>query len=397
MPEFHRAAGKVCVVTGSRADYGLLYWPLRRLQAASEFELQLVVTGSHLVADFGFTVARIEEDGFPIAARVDMLLAADSPAAVTRSLGLGVIGFADTLERLAPDLLLVLGDRYEILAATQAALVAGIPIAHLCGGDRTEGAFDDAIRHAVSKMAHLHFPSNEDAARRLRQMGEAPERVHAIGSPGLDHLETFLPLAREAFFAEVGLEPHRPTLLLAFHPVTLEGESLTQMEALLAALDTLAKERADRGGIGVIATGSNADPEGRRLSRRLAEYAAERPHAVFHPSLGQRLFWNALHHADVMVGNSSAGLYEAPSFATATVNLGERQRGRLRAASVIDCEPRQDAVLDALHRALELDGSGVVNPYGDGRASVRLLEVLEGIGDFRALLTKRFHDMEGAS
>ncbi len=377
---------RICVVTGSRADYGLLYWPMRRIREDPRLELQVAVTGMHLAPGFGLTYRRIEEDGFALDARVEMLLAGDSAVAVSKSLGLGVIGFADAFDRLRPDVVMVLGDRFEILAAAQAALLARIPVAHLAGGDTTEGAFDEAIRHAVTKMAHLHFVTNEESARRVRQLGENPAQVYNVGSPGLDHLGHFELMDRTTFFESVGLVPRARNLLVAFHPETLApGGSLGQLEELLAALDD---------DFGLLLTGSNADPEGRELSRRLEAFANRRDHAVFHLSLGQPRFWNALRHVDAIVGNSSSGLYEAPSFKTPAVNVGDRQRGRRRPASVIDCPAERGAIAAAIEQALALDCRGVVNPYGDGRSAPRIVAVLRRLEDPRALLKKRFFDPE---
>lgn len=379
---------KVCVVTGSRADYGLLYWPMRLLQDDPDFELLTVVTGMHLAPEFGSTWKRVADDGFSIAARVETLLSGDTSVAVTKSLGLGVIGFADTLSELAPDLLLVLGDRSEILAAVQAALIPGLPVAHVCGGDLTEGAFDDAIRHAITKMSHIHFVTNLAAERRVLQMGEDPARVHRVGSPGLDYIERSEWLAREAFFAAVGLQPRDRNLVVTFHPATLDAQNTTgHLEALLGALDDLG------GDVGLILTGSNSDTEGRALTRKLANYAQSRDNAVFRQSLGQDLYLNALRQVDAVVGNSSSGLYEAPSFGIPTVNIGDRQSGRLKAGSVIDCLPERSEISAALVKAFSLDCSKVENPYGDGKSAPRIVAVLKAIDDPAALVRKHFHDL----
>ena len=388
---------KVCVVTGSRADYGLLYWPMRLLREDPDFELQTVVTGMHLAPEFGSTWRQVADDGFSIAARVEMLLSGDTSVAVTKSLGLGVIGFADALSSLAPDLMLILGDRYEILAAAQAALIAGLPVAHLCGGDLTEGAFDDAIRHAITKMSHIHFVTNVEAERRLLQMGEAPARVYRVGSPGLDHIARSEWLTREAVFEALGLWPRKRNLVVTFHPATLDAKNaLGQLDALLGALDDLGGDvgggGAGGGDVGLILTGSNADTEGRALTRRLAEFARNRDDAVFSLSLGQNLYLNALKQADAVVGNSSSGLYEAPSFRIPTVNIGDRQGGRLKAGSVIDCQPERAEILAALRKAFELDCSKVENPYGDGKSAPRIVAALKAIDDPIALVRKGFHD-----
>lgn len=376
---------KICVVTGSRADYGLLYWPMRLLADSADFELQIVVTGMHLSPAFGETWRQIGQDGFAISARVDMLLAGDSAGSVTRSVGLGVIGFADVIDRLQPDLMMVLGDRFEILAAVQAALFAKLPVAHICGGDVTEGAFDESIRHAITKMSHLHFPTNRQAAMRLAAMGEDDTHIFVVGNPGLDRVRRMDFMLSETFFRAVGLQPRQRNLLVVFHPATLDASgTLGQLDELMAALDDLGDD------VGLIVTGSNADTEGLQMSARLREFSEARSNAVFRMSLGSELFLNALRHVDVVVGNSSSGLYEAPSFGTPAVNIGDRQKGRLRAASVIDCEPQRGAVGEAIAAAFRHGRRQVENPYGDGHAAEAILDALRRVPDYGALLRKPF-------
>lgn len=377
---------RICVVTGTRADYGLLRPVLRRLQEHAHHELQVVATGAHLSPEFGLTAAQIEEDGFTIDARVEMLLSSDTPVGVTTSMGLGTIGVAEALDRLAPDLLLVLGDRYEILAAVQAALVARVPVAHLSGGDVTEGAIDDAIRHAVTKMSHLHLVTNEDAARRVMQMGEDPNRVVVAGNPGLDDLLAFSPLSRPELQATLGLRLRPRNLLVTYHPVTLAEESPREASAaLLGALDDLGDE------IGIVITLPNADPAGRVLIDAAREFAAARDHVVAHSSLGQERYWSVLKAVDAVVGNSSSGLTEAPAVGVATVDIGERQRGRLRAPDTLWAPPRRDEIATAIRRALEQERA-VASPYGDGHATDRVLAALDAVTDPRSLLVKRFHE-----
>ncbi len=311
---------RICVVSGSRADYGLLAPVMRLIRDDPDLELQVVVTGMHLSTEFGFTYRRIEHDGFKIDGRVDSLQHGDDVAAVTRSIGFGVIGFADVLQRLRPDLLLVLGDRFEVLAAVQAALIARVPVAHLCGGDSTEGAFDEGIRHAITKMAHLHFATNDAAFRRLRQMGENPDHILLAGSPGLDQIKAVPRLGRHETFRAIGMEPRRRSLLITFHPETLATtRAVEQIDELLAALDGLSPDH------GLIFTGPNADTEGRALTRRIEDFTADHENAVFRVSLGQKLYLSALAQVDAVVGNSSSGLYEAPSFKLPTVDIGDRQ------------------------------------------------------------------------
>jgi UDP-hydrolysing UDP-N-acetyl-D-glucosamine 2-epimerase len=376
----------ICVVTGTRADYGLLRPVMQALRDDPRFTLQLVATGAHLSPEFGSTARTIVDDGFVLDDQVEMLLSSDSPVGITTSLGLATIGMAGSLDRLRPDLLLVLGDRYEILAAVQAALVARVPVAHLSGGDITEGAIDDAMRHAITKMSHLHFVTNAPAATRVTQMGEDPTRVIVAGNPGLDDLIGFEPMPRAELSRALGLTLRARNLLVTYHPVTLADEPpAAAFGELLAALDDLG------GDVGVVLTLPNADTSGRALIDMSREFAAQRDHVVCHDSLGQLRYWSVLKAADAVVGNSSSGLTEAPAVGVATINIGERQRGRLRAASTIDCPPERAAIRTAIERALASGDVEVSSPYGDGHATARIVETLAGIDDVAALLTKRFH------
>jgi len=383
---------KVAVVTGSRAEYGLLYWVLHDLRAAPGIELQLIVTGMHLAPEFGMTVKEIEGDGFEIARRVEMLMSSDTPGGVAKSIGLGVMGMSDALEQLRPDVALVLGDRFEILAAAQACLVHNVPLAHIAGGDTTEGAFDESIRHAITKMAHVHFVTNELSGRRVRQLGEDPRRVHVVGNPGLDHLSRLQLLDRTALGESLGAPLAARNLLITFHPVTLEpGESERQFGELLTALDTLGDNTA------LWFTRPNADTGGRGLSAMLDAWAGRRTERVHvHSSLGQLRYLSLMAQVDAVVGNSSSGLYEAPSFQVPTVNIGDRQRGRLSTASVIDCVPQEAAISRAITQAMTLDCSAVVNPYGDGNASERIVAALQALPSRAQLLKKHFHLIEAA-
>lgn len=376
---------RICVVTGSRADYGLLLPVVRALADHPAFHLQVVVTGQHLAPEFGLTVQTVEADGFTVDARVDMLLAGDSEVAVAKSVGLGVIGFADALSRLRPDLLLILGDRFEILAAAQTALFLKIPIAHLCGGDVTLGAFDESIRHAVTKMAALHFVTNHESAARVMQMGENPAHVHTVGSTGIDMILAQPRMSRAELEANLGFIFRRRNLVVTFHPVTLDPQSgLAQAQALLDALADLPDD------VGMVMTLPNADTGGRRLIAMLRDFAVGRPQMALHASLGQKRYYSLLAQVDAMVGNSSSGLSEAPSFGIATVNIGDRQEGRLRAASVIDCPAERSAIAEAIGAALAGNFRGTVNPYGDGQAARRIVEILARTADFSALTRKPF-------
>lgn len=378
---------RICVVTGSRAEYGLLYWILHDLRDRTDVELQLVVTGMHLSPEFGLTVREIESDGFAIARRVEMLVSSDTAGGVAKSIGLGIIGMSDALEQLQPDVVVVLGDRFEILAAAEACLVHSIPLAHIAGGDTTEGAFDESIRHAITKMAHVHFVTNELSARRVRQLGEDPARVHVVGSPGLDHLRRRPLLARAELEQALGAALGPRNLLLTFHPVTLEPDhGRSQLDELLAALDGLAHDTF------VWVTRPNADTGGREIGAALDAWAERNAsRARIYTSLGQLRYLSLMSQVDVVIGNSSSGLYEAPSLEVPAVDVGNRQAGRLAATSVLRCPPERAAISKAIDAAMALDCTGVVSPYGDGHTADRVIDVLCSLPPATELLRKQFH------
>ncbi len=381
----------VCVVTGTRAEYGLLYWLIRGIADDPAFKLQLVATGMHLSPEFGLTVRQIEADGLPITRRVEMLLSSDTPVGITKSMGLGQIGFADVWADLQPDLIVVLGDRFEILAAVSAALVFRIPVAHLNGGETTEGAFDESVRHAITKMAHLHFTATEPYRRRVVQLGEDPRRVFNVGSMGIENINRLPLLDRAAFEESINFPLGRRNLLVTFHPVTLEANTAsTQMTELLAALDELPDTH-------LIFTKPNADTDGRELIDMIDRFVARRPQtAVAFISLGQLRYLSALRWVDGVVGNSSSGLAEAPSFRIGTVNVGDRQKGRLQASSVIDCEPTREGIRQALATLYSVPFQAALpaarNPYGDANPSAAILDVLRTV-ELAPLLKKQFYDL----
>jgi UDP-N-acetylglucosamine 2-epimerase (non-hydrolysing)/GDP/UDP-N,N'-diacetylbacillosamine 2-epimerase (hydrolysing) len=343
----------------------------------------------HLAPEFGLTYRQIEQDGFSIDERIEMLLASDTAVGIASAMGLGTIGFAGAFDRIKPDLLLVLGDRFEILAAAQAALVARIPIAHLAGGDTTEGAFDEAIRHSLTKMAHLHFVTNSQAARRVRQLGENPDHIYNVGSTGLDQIRNLSLMSRLELEASLEFKFRPRNLLITFHPATLDDQDpVEQMQELLTALDRLGSD------VGLIFTLPNADTGGRALIAMIERFAAERPHSRAYASLGHLRYLSAMAQVDAIVGNSSSGLYEAPSFRKPTINIGDRQAGRLRAASVLDCAPDADAIETTILQAFTTDCSRVTNPYGDGHSSERIVKVLRDLECPRTLLKKRFFMLE---
>jgi UDP-hydrolysing UDP-N-acetyl-D-glucosamine 2-epimerase len=381
---------RVCVVTGSRAEYGLLYWILRELQAADDVVLQLVVTGMHLSPEFGRTADVILADGFEIARSVEMLVSSDTPGGTAKSMGLGLIGMADALESLRPDVVVVLGDRFEMLVAVQACLVYGIPVAHIAGGDTTEGAFDESIRHAITKMSHLHFVTNALSAQRVRQLGEDAGAVHVVGSPGLDYLKRQPLLDRVALEHELGAALGVRNLLVTFHPATLDPKAdLSVMRELFAALEAQPDDTV------FWLTRPNADAGGRALASAIDAWVASHPaRAHVYASLGQLRYLSLMAQVDAVIGNSSSGLYEAPSLRVPTVDIGDRQRGRLAAASVIHCVPERAAIVEAISRARALDCRDVQNPYGDGDSSRRIVSLLRSMPPADQLVMKRFHMLE---
>jgi UDP-N-acetylglucosamine 2-epimerase (non-hydrolysing)/GDP/UDP-N,N'-diacetylbacillosamine 2-epimerase (hydrolysing) len=381
---------RVCVITGSRAEYGLLFWLLNDLRADADFELQLIVTGMHLASEFGNTVREIENDGFIISRRVEMLVSGDTAGAIAKSIGLGVIGMSDALEQLRPDIVVVLGDRFEIFAAAQACLVHNIPIAHIAGGDTTEGSIDEAMRHAITKMAHVHFVTNELSARRVRQLGENPARVFNVGSPGLDHLRRRPLLDRTALEAALEAPLGERNLLITFHPLTLESDyGAAEFDELLAALESLDPV------VRLWFTQPNADAGGRAMASTLRSWVtANKARAQLYASLGQLRYLSLMAEVNAVVGNSSSGLYEAPSLGVASVDIGDRQRGRLAAASVLHCAGERGAIGEAIARAMGFDSRDVVNPYGDGQASGRIIDVLRSLPGGAGLLRKSFHAVE---
>lgn len=383
---------RICFVTGTRAEYGLLRGVIAGVRDAPDCTLQIVATGAHLSPEFGSTYLEIEADGHVIDERVEILLSSDTPVGVSKAMGLGMIGFADTFARLCPDLIVVLGDRFEILAAAAAALVAAIPVAHIHGGEITEGAFDDAIRHAVTKMAHLHFVAAAPYRDRVLQLGEAPERVFLVGGLGIDAIKRLDLLDRAGLEAALDFPLGPRNLLVTFHPPTMEAQDgAAQMQALLGALDSLGANTH------LIFTMPNADSGSRELRAMVEEFVSTHANARAFTSLGQFRYLSCMRHMDGVVGNSSSGIIEAPSFGIGTIDIGNRQAGRLRATSVIHCTPQRGAIEQALDRlfssAFQADLTGTENPYGQGGASEAVVAELRR-HPLQGLLKKKFHDMD---
>lgn len=381
---------KVCVVTGSRAEYGLLRWVMQGIKDSEKLDLQLLVTGAHLSPAFGETYREIEADEFTIDRKINLELGEDTDLSIANAMALALNGIALALQDLQPDLLLVLGDRYEIFSAAAAAMVSRVPIAHLHGGETTEGAIDEAIRHAITKMAHLHFVAAPDYEHRVIQLGEDPHRVYLVGGLGIDSILRHPFLSREELSEALKFSFLERNLLVTFHPVTLENDSSKlQMSELLQALGSLKDT-------GLIFTMPNADPGALGMTAQVEQFVAAHPNARLYSSLGQQRYFSCIRQVDGVIGNSSSGLLEVPSFLKGTVNIGSRQRGRLKAASVIDCQPQCQAILNAIatmyapefHTLLQ----ATKNPYGDGGASDKIVSILERIS-FQHLLEKSFHDI----
>jgi GDP/UDP-N,N'-diacetylbacillosamine 2-epimerase (hydrolysing) len=382
---------KICVVTGARADYGLLYELMKEIKDDPDLELQLIATGMHLSLEFGLTYRKIEEDGFTINEKVEMLLSSDTPIGIANSIGLGVIGFADVFARLKPDILVVLGDRYEIFAAAQAAMAAKIPIAHIHGGETTGGAMDEAMRHAITKMSHFHFTAAEPYRQRVIQLGELPDRVLNFGAPGLDNLENTNLLDRDDFERAIEFQLGALSFLVTYHPVTLSAEGPEKpFKELLGAIDHFSEAK-------IILTKANADASGRIINQKIDDYAQRNPlRAKVFTSMGQLLYWSAMKNVDIVIGNSSSGLIEAPILKKTTVNIGQRQSGRLRADSVIDCEEKEQAIVSAVEKGLSPEFKSmlknVASPYGKGNVSLKIKDYLKKVS-LQNVLMKQFYDV----
>lgn len=383
---------KICVATGSRAEYGLLKPLLNILRTDTEFVLQVLVTGSHLSPEFGLTFKQIEDDGFIIDAKVEMLLSSDTAVAITKSMGLGMISFADALNMLKPDLLIVLGDRYEMLSIASTALILKIPIAHIHGGEITEGAYDDAIRHAITKLSHLHFTSTEAYRERVIQLGEHPDTVFNVGAIGLDNIVNMDFLGKEELERQLGVKFHKYNYIIAFHPETLSNVSVEeQFKNLLSSIESQDESF-------FVFTKSNADTNGRIINQLMEEYVNKnKDKSALFPSLGSSRFLSLMKIADAIIGNSSSGIIEAPSVNTMTINIGDRQKGRIQSTSVINCECTKDAIENAfiiLKREIKKTNSlNLKNPYGNGQTSLRIVEVLKKVNNNRFGI-KTFYDIK---
>ena len=380
---------KVCVVTGTRAEYGLLRWVMQGIKDDPELTLQVITTGMHLSPEFGLTYREIEKDGFQIDRKVEMLMSSDTSVGIAKSIGLGLIGFSDVLSELKPDLILVLGDRFEIFAAVSAALVARIPVAHLHGGETTEGAFDEALRHSITKMAHLHFVATKEYRKRVIQLGEQPERVFLVGGLGIDNIQRLKLLNRAELEASIDFKLGHKNLLITFHPVSLENS--TAKEQMAELLEVLAGLKDTQ----LIFTMPNADNDGRSLINMVQRFVTQHSNACAFTSLGQLRYLSCIAQVDGVVGNSSSGLLEVPSLKKGTVNIGDRQRGRLQASSVINCEPNRLSIAMAIAKLYSKDFqsglSKVFNPYGEGGASEQVVITIKN-AVLDSIVKKNFYD-----
>jgi UDP-hydrolysing UDP-N-acetyl-D-glucosamine 2-epimerase len=376
---------KIAVVTTSRADYSHLYWPLRALSDRTDVDLRLIVLAAHLSSEFGRTIQEIEKDGFPIAARIECLLSSDSDVGMAKTIGVAVLGLAEHLGVLRPDILLLIADRYEMLAPASVALALRIPIAHIEGGETSEGAIDDAVRNALTKMAHIHFTSTFAARRRVIAMGEEEWRVHRTGAPSLDHLQRSTLLTQSQLEEQLGCDLGIPTVIVSYHPVTLAEDTLLETDALFSALSQLSDQ--------LLFCYPNADAGSRALIERTKSFLAARGQGRLFVNLDAVTYWSLLRQARLLVGNSSSGIMESASFGLPTVNIGIRQQGRERARNLLDAPADTAAILAAIraadHPAFRTSLHGMTNPYGDGIASEKIAEVLTSVPLGQELLVKR--------
>jgi GDP/UDP-N,N'-diacetylbacillosamine 2-epimerase (hydrolysing) len=364
---------KICFVSGSRAEYGLIKNLMNLFKNSPNFELQIIATAMHLSPEFGQTYKEIETDGFIINKKVDMLLSSDSNSSIAKSIGLGIIGFSDALEDLKPDLVVLLGDRTEMIAISTACLVMKIPLVHLLGGETTEGAYDEAIRHSITKMSQLHFVAAEEYQKRVVQLGEHPETVHLVGGLGVDSILQINLLSKEELEQELNFIFGDKNLLITFHPITLEDDSNVQMQSILDSLDEFPE-------IHCIFTLPNSDAGSRSIIKLIKDYCSRRSNCQYYASLGQRKYFSTIKYVDGVIGNSSSGLAEVPTFKKGTINIGNRQNGRLKAASVIDCEPNRRSIIDSIIKLYSKDFQDLItkvkNPYGDGLASNLIFQII---------------------
>ncbi len=380
----------ITIVTGTRAEYGLLRPLIKKLEASNDFILRLVVTGMHLSPEFGLTYKEIEEDGVKIFCKIDTLLSSDSSEAISKSIGLGLVSFSDFFKNQETDLLIILGDRTELLSVSIAAMIKGVPIAHISGGETTEGAYDEAIRHSLTKMSYIHFTATAGYTKRVIQLGEAPERVFNVGAIGIDSIKNLKLLSRDEFQKSIAFPLDKKNLLVTFHPVTLEKESAEQQfRAILDSIDKFTETN-------IIFTKPNSDKGGRIISKMIDDYVkTNKEKSVSFDSLGQLRYLSALQFVDAVLGNSSSGIVEVPYFKIPTINIGDRQKGREMPLSIINCEPSESEITSSLELAFSEEFktsiTNVASPYGDGTATDKIFEVLKKL-DIKSV-KKTFYDI----
>ena len=380
---------KVCVVTGTRAEYGLLYWLLKEIKADDELKLQIIVTGMHLSPEFGLTYKEIEKE-FNIDKKIEMLLSSDTSVGISKSMGLAQISFSEAYEELKPNIVVVLGDRYEIFSAASAAMIARIPIAHLHGGETTEGAYDEAIRHSITKMSHLHFTATDDYKKRVIQLGEDTKKVFNVGAKGIEKIKRLKLLPKRELEKAINFKLGKKNLIVTFHPVTLEENTAQkQFQELLNALDKLKETN-------IIFTKANSDTDGRIINEMIDEYVSKNDNTVAFASMGALRYLSSLRFVDGVVGNSSSGLLEAPSFKIGTINIGERQKGRIKAQSVIDCEPVAEEIAKAIRKLYSKRFQDrlpkTTNPYDNRSATQKIIKEIKKT-DLSNILKKSFYDL----
>lgn len=383
---------KICVVTGTRAEYGLLYWLMKGIEADAELELQLIITGMHLSPEFGLTYKEIEEE-FSIDEKIDIDLSDDSPLGIANSMALMQVGATKALSKLQPDILVLLGDRYEIFSAASAALISTIPIVHIHGGETTEGAYDEAFRHSITKMSHLHFTATDAYKNKVIQLGEEPQRVFNVGGMGIESIKRLQLLSKEAFEESIDFKLNKKNILITFHPVTLEvATAKEQFSSLLEAIDELKETN-------IIFTKANSDTDGKVINQMIDEYVTHNPHkSIAFTSLGQLRYFSALQFIDAVVGNSSSGLLEAPSFKIGTINIGDRQKGRIKAQSVIDAQASILSIRQTFNKLYTTEFQellvNVTNPYeSQTYPSQTIVQVLKQ-HDIKNIMKKKFYNME---
>jgi len=383
---------KICVITGTRAEYGLLYWLMREVDADKDLELQIIATGMHLSPEFGNTYQQIEKDGFVIDKKVDMLLSSDSGIGINKSMGLGMIGFSDVFNDLQPDLIVILGDRFEIFSAVSTAMIAKIPVVHIHGGEATEGLIDEPIRHSITKMSHLHFAATDEYKNRIIQLGEQPDKVFNVGGLGIDNINKLKLLSKADFEKSIGFKLGEKNILVTFHPVTLEKSTAKmQFQVLLNSISELINTK-------IIFTKANADTDGRIINSMIDDYVDNhKNNTIAFASMGQLNYLSALQFVDAVVGNSSSGLLEAPSFKIGTIDIGDRQRGRIKANSVISCLPKKRDIDKAFNQLYSENFQNIIsnveNPYGKGGASKEIVRTIKDI-DLDGILKKPFYDIK---